>query len=760
MIEETEDTELQKQSALKELAQEIESKFNMDCSKRSRKEQEWIESERLVLGSMYKFLDRWSGGTPFSKEEDKNDHPEHNIVKPKLKIAKAALEMLQFGAGTDKNFHIKPKQLAEDLKNLLNQEQAVFGGQPHVDEQGQPVSIADLAQQKIQEDAESARKMDEEVFAQLLSSNYGKKVRDGFDSNLGYGTTVYHGPVNSVKCNKKKTQLQTSSGQTIWTSVYEEIPRPDFELLSVWQFYPDYRALCIEECEHATVVHVLSPKQFRQLHKRPGFIKDKIVEISKDEPVDNYYSAFKSSAARYNNDDYLNNKYVCLQWHGTVTKDQCGCMGIDPPFDNPFDLYRAEIWVCQGEIINASLEMLESDDELPFAVDVWEKDPSSLFGFGAILLRDPQRVVNKSYQAMLDNAGLAALPMWAWNEEMIDPIDGKPEIGPGKGFKMTTFGQDPSKAIAFFYVPANTEHLKNVLMTAKEFGNEESTIPLIAGGMQDPTMTDAGATGMAMVMQASTSLLSSKARQHDDNITKKIVTWFYEWNMQYSEKEEIKCDCEIDVQTSTAYLQKVLGQRDLERLCIEYAQNPELKFLLDGNELYRARLAGMNIPYDRIVYDNSKSEQLRQQAAEAQAQQPNPDQMKAESSLMTAQAKMKQVELEEQRLAFDADEGMKMAEMAHQEKMEQYRIREEEAETRHQESIDKKQVELLKIDQKDAHLEATLNQKRYVADSKHSTDKFMKGIDATQKAQQIRIEAENAKTKRQVANKPKPQGSK
>ena len=57
---------------------------------------------------------------------------------------------------------------------------------------------------------------------------------------------------------------------------------------------------------------------------------------------------------------------------------------------------------------------------------------SNFFGFGAILLRDAQRVVNKTYQMILDNTGLVALPQATINKEMVKPIDGKPEIAPGK----------------------------------------------------------------------------------------------------------------------------------------------------------------------------------------------------------------------------------------------------------------------------------------------------------------------------------------
>lgn len=737
------------------LAGMIEKDFNLDCTHRVRKEREWITSEQLLLGSTFKFLGKsLNTDQPYTDGQmaDRNrfdDKPEHNIVRSKLEIAKAQLEMLQFGAGSDKNFSIRAKDGAEDYDSLRNQPAYQPDGQTPITnpDTQQPMTIGELVSQANAKEASAAKQMDEEVFNQLSACGYGKKMREGFDDLTLYGTAIYRGPINNVKCNKIRKSLQTQDGKTVWITTYSETPSPDFEKINPWFFYPDHRALCIEEAERATVVRIMTAKSLRGLVKRDGFIQDQIVDLLKQKPTWQYYQSFRNRAADYDNNDYLKDKYVVLEWHGTVGMDDLKNLSIEPPYDNPLDLYRAEIWVCQGKVIYATLEMLEADDELPFAISVWEKDPSSFFGFGAVLLRDPQRVVNKTYQMILDNAGLVALPQFVVNKEMCDPIDGKPEIAPGKGW----LGKYPqTKAgdfLQFFTPPVAIQELSAMLEMVKQFGNEESLIPLIQGGLTDPQIGDAGATGMAMIMQASTSVLSSKARDWDDNVTKKVIAWFYEWNMQYSKKEEIKGDYDVDVQTSTAYLNKIMGQRDLERLCLEYSQNPELQDLLNVDELYRARLMQMNIPYDLIVKSKEEVDKIR--AEKAKNQQPNPDDIKAQASLIAAQAKEKEAENSAQQIQFDAQQGFEEAKMNHDEKIAQYKVRSEEVQAREMESQN-----AFAIQQEQLRQSAHSNTQKVLLDAakhddKSRNEKVKLGVNIAQTRQKLDLEQQKVDTSKE-----------
>lgn len=753
----------EEEEQLKLLATQIEGKFNTDAGQRQRKEGEWYWAERLMLGSMWRYWNRWStenSEDPFDiKDSDyvSQDKPEFNIVKPKIKIGQAQLEMLQFGAGTDKNFDIKAKKPVA-MDSLKASKAPVFypdGQSPMMNpETQQPMTVGELAMQQSQADDEKARKMDEECWSQMSGANYGVKIRQGFSDALWYGTAIYKGPFNNNKCKKVRYQTRGSDGRTLWVSAYTEEPAPDFERVNPWLFYPDHRALSIEEAEHASVVHIYTPTQLRQLTKQDGFRVNKIAELLKQPSRSNYYQAFRARAIQYNNSKFLDNKYVCLEWHGTVGKDHLQRLGIDPPYENPYDLYKAEIWVCQGEVIYASLEMLEADNCLPFAVTCWEPDPASIFGFGAILLRDAQRVVNMTYQMLLDNAGLCAMPQVGIDKESFKPEDGKPVLMPGKVWVKTENGQGQSvkDAIEFFYPENNIEMLSRVLNMAREFGEEESIIPLMAGGLDDPQVSDGGATGMALRLQSSTTVLSSKARQWDDNITKKVVSWFYEWNMQYSQKEDIKGDYDIDVQTSTAYLNKVIGQRDIERLSLQASQDPDMKILVDRTALLRAQLVGMNIPYDSIVRSPEQVKILQQQAAEAAAKNPDPQTMKGQADMINAQAHMQSVENDKAELEFKANQGLEEARMAHEQAQANYATRNNEATARAIESQADKDIAMMELAAKDKQAADKLYVDLNLSKEDKETSDFIAGVDIHQKQQKLDIEQQKVElTKEELA---------
>jgi len=748
---------------LNKLATKIEKLFDSDATKRRVKEDQWIEAERLILGSAAKSYSYFgTNDRPLSGQSQSinNRPPQFNIVRPKLRIAKAQLEMMQFGAGTDKNFEIIPTTNCECLKHQNNDMVVEHpdGGSVTDPATGQPLTYGEIAQQTLAKDYEAARLMDQEVWSQCVEADYGNKIRDGFDDMLLYGTVIYQGPFNNVATKKDRKQLTTSDGKSVWISVVNDRVKPDFKIVNPWMFFPDHRALSIKECEHATVVNILTAKDMRNLSKREGFFKDVIGELLKSPQTECYYENFRARASLYDNKDYTTGKYVALEFHGTFGKTELDEIGVEPPFDNPFDVYQGEVWVCNGKVIYVGLELLESCEDLPFATSTWVEDPASLFGYGAILLFDCQRVVDKTYKMVLDNAGLSALPQIGINQEIIKSQDGKNELAPGKAWIITEYGKTIADAIQFLVVPSNIDDLTKVLNMAREFGNEESIIPLIQGGLVDPSLSDASATNMSIVQKASTSVLSNKTREWDDFITKKIICWFYEWNMQYSDKEEIKGNFQIDVKTSTAYLNKAMQLKDIERLCLEITQNPELQDLIDPDQLYRARLSQMNLPHDRIVRDKDTVEKLRKAKAEAmkEQQQNNPDMLDAQSKLITAQARQQEVAVKQQQLEFDASQGMQQAQMSHQEHMANYTItRPEEARARMYEVDKQLEIEKLKMQSEQETHAAKIAANMHIQENKIKSHSLQSGMKQVNQQQNIALKKKELQLKAIEALKPK-----
>lgn len=756
--------EQEKAEEVKRLAKEIEAKFNDDATQRQRKESEWYWAERLMLGSMWRYWNRWStdnSDNPFEIKDNQplaDDHPEFNIVKPKIAIGKAQLEMMQFGAGTDKNFQIKARKPV-DVEKLKNNQSPVFqadGMTPMLGQDGQQMTIGQLAMEQSQNDDEKARLMDEIVWGQMQAIDYGRKMRQGLQDMLWYGSAVFKGPFNNSQSKKVRYRMQTPQGD-MWVSAYTEEAAPDFDRITPWLFYPDHRALSIDEAEHATVVHIYTATQLRQLTRREGFDPKTIKQLLKDGSSSNYYQAFRARAVQYDNSKFLDNKYVVLEWHGTVGKDDLGRLGIDPPYENPLDMYKAEIWVCQGEVIYASLEMLEADISLPFAVCSWESDPASMFGFGAIMLRDSQRVVNMVYKEILDNAGLSAGPMVVVDKDAIKPIDGKFTLTPQKVFYFTDqgTGRTAAEVIQFIDIPNNNDQLQVVLQMAREFGNEESMVPLIAGGLEDPQVGDTGATGIALRLQSSTTVLSSKARSWDDNVTKPVVGWFYEWNMQYSKRDDSKGDFDVDVQTSTAYLNKIIGQRDIERLMAMTTQDQELAMLVDRSELARSMLVGMNLPFDSIVRTNDMVDQLKAKQAEDAKNNPDPAMLKAQADITNAQAHMQSVQNDAGQLEFDKQQGALEAQMHHDEAIANFKTRNNEAVARAIDAKSKQEVALIQSAAKDAQATKKLMTDLHIAEQDRQTSEFISGVEAGQKQHKLKLEERNIQIKEKQANKPK-----
>ena len=79
---------------------------------------------------------------------------------------------------------------------------------------------------------------------------------------------------------------------------------------------------------------------------------------------------------------------------------------------------------ANDRVIKVSLNPMDSD-ERPYSVFNWEKDESSVFGFGVpYLMRNPQRVINAAWRMMMDNAGLSVADQLVINKELLSPADG------------------------------------------------------------------------------------------------------------------------------------------------------------------------------------------------------------------------------------------------------------------------------------------------------------------------------------------------
>lgn len=637
----------EKQRAMDGIADEVEKTLRTRMHQRSQKESEWTISRELYMGAL---------GVPitsrlFPSDDEKRDDAGRrklrlNIIKPKVKTAVSQMIAAQFGGG-EKNWSLLPSK------------------RPEIDTNVDP-SIA-------------VKRMEDIIEDQLEATDYVRETKLSMYDLAILGTAVMKGPINTGHLKKiwEQQQIVGDDGNPKIIRVPVMVPEyiPCVKHVDLWMFYPDMTVSRIEDAEDAIEVHPMSKRDMQRLQKHPGYFGDVIGQILAEGKKD-FIAQMQLPPYSFLNSELFKDKYLVAERHGRIERD-CLCkMGLDIPPEAegqpPVESFWAEVWVCNSRVIRIELSNLEATDCVPYAVDTWEDDPSSIFGFGLPLLNEhQQRVAEGMWDAIVENAKISSGPQAVIDKSLIEPNrDGRYYLEPWNVWTTKGFGIDVNQAIQFKEIPNQQQPLTNVLEMAKSFADEEAAIPLLAGGMEAPQMTS-GATGLALIAKAGTSVLHEKAQQWDDNITGRVIQWMYDWNMQYGDDESAKGDYEIDVRSTTSYLRQHMEIVNLEKLIAQTSQNPELQRIVKLDGASRALVSNMQLPSNNLVRNDEEVKQWEQEQQQKQQNQPqDPAILKTQVEMARIEVEKEKIALERERLAWEREQGQMRAQMEYQAKQE------------------------------------------------------------------------------------------
>lgn len=678
--------EQRRQEVETSLANCIETKFQERASRRGAKENQWLRSVALYYGSLSIDGTFSNRETPFQPTNNRR-RPDVNIVRAKCNVAIAQTISMQFGTGS-KNWDIEPAP-----NNVSAETWAASAG------------------------------MEEEIATQLDRSKWAFENRKAMWDRVVMGTGVMKGPVNTGVPVKAYEQL---AGSTVWAPSVSVDRSPSVVRINPWFFYPDETVQDSCYLEDTIEVHPMSAGDLRAYIKHDGFIGENVKKVLQEKPQEYYATNWRDFASLTDSNPYLfDNKYLVLEYHGPIKKEELATAGIAPTYESHDDCYYGEVWVCQGHILRVELENIEASFRVPYYMCPWERDLASVFGFGVpLMMEDAQRVVNQSWHMILDNSSLSSGPQVALHKHLIEPASGNWQLIPGNIWHLVDSQATVDQAIQFFNVPNVVGQLTPVLNMAAQFAEEESCIPLLSAGLQSPQIADT-ATGSAIMMQASTTLLDFMSEEWDDKITSPAITAMVDWNMQYNPKPEIKGNFAVDVRTSTEYKNKQLHIRDLEKLSVEATQNPELAKRVDFATLTRARLEMMSIPSKGIV---KSEEQVAQEEAQKQPE-PNPE-------ILKLQLDERELTLKEAELAFKAKQQQQVEAWDHEERMTANQARLVEAQARVAVANLERETELIKLAARDKETAMKLMNDQQIAKENNQTKAFVAGLQEARKAQE------------------------
>ena len=707
MEREAEKAQQEKLTILSGLAGDIESKFRERSGRRQTKEREWIESTRLHLGSLSTGKDYNTKLRPLDSISTSNK-PRHNLVKSKCDVAVAKSVSSQF-AGGDTNWNIAATPVPEGDPKLM-----------------------ELA----------AREMEKEIKDQLEEERYGYKCRLAMQDRVILGTGVLKGPAPSKDAKLFYTITQGPDGAPFPIPEYRILNRPVIDRVDPWMFFPDDTVSDIREASDTIQLHPMSKLQLAKLKKNPGFFPeaiDSLLESGAQEYTNGTFSEYASLTDAGQN--FLRNKYPVCEYHGPISMSQLGALGIEPSYEPLGEMYFGEVWACQGQVLRVELEAITGLYELPYMVCPWEKDPNSIFGFGLPqLIKDPQRIAQVTLDMILENASLSSGPIGIINKSFIEPFDGDWTLYPNKLFGTTDFTlSSVDQAMKFFNVPNLSADLFPILQFAREVAQEESTVPFL-GSMQSPSVGSDSATGLGILQQQETTVSDFKAEEWDDMVTEVLIRRMYHWNMQYNPKPNIIGDFDVDVKSSTEYRKSQLASRDLEKVSVEAAQNPELAKVINIDQLTRARLATMHIPDNGII--KTPEEVAADQEAAAQAPPPpDPVMLKHKSDMRALDVKEKELEFKQAQMQFEMQFQQRREEMNHAERMGANHMRELEVQARVNEAMAEREIELMKLAQKENSDKAWIMSELHNSQLQADSQKFQAGLDSQSKFREQALKA-------------------
>ena len=642
--------------------QGLQNDFDKQVGLKEEIEQRWLDDLRHYHG----VYDR---KTETQLADKKNNSKIFvNLTRAKCNTAESKWSDLVLPTD-DRNWGLKPTPVPT-LASALTDEtplRLVDGSKAVDPDTGEPHKVKDMAEQTMKEATKAASLMENEIDDQLVECKYNATCRDVIHDAVVIGTGIIKGPMIERRVNKAWVMQEDGN----WVMDMREEIKPSAEVVDPWNFFPDMSAVKWEDSERSYERHLLTKKGLRKLAKQPGFMARQINMVLSNAP--NARSAKLS---------YLNelreisgitaiqqdNRYEVLEYHGPIDKADliaCGAKRIN--IEDNLEEYEGVVWFCAGIVIKVGLNHMDSA-ELPYNILNWEKDDTSTFGFGVpYRMRAPQKVMNASWRMVLDNAGLSTGPQILINKSLVEPADGVWELSPRKIWWMNS--KDPKfradYAMQTFNIDSKQVELTNIFELAHRLADEETSVPQMQmgsmpGDTQQPAMLKT-LGGTALWMSSNNIMMRKAVKNFDDDITVPFLTRFYDWNMQFNEKAEIKGDFSIDARGTSVLLVREMQARNIMEFVNAAMVLPGGADELKVRGVLKNMAKGMQIAADDVMRSDDEAEVAEEEAKTNPPIDPETMKLQMQQAMQT-----EKLQFEAQKHQMDIQKDMAIAEAQRQ----------------------------------------------------------------------------------------------
>jgi len=443
----------------------------------------------------------------------------------------------------------------------------------------------------------AARRMEKLIHDQIDESNGSSEIRNALLESALLGTGIVKGPFNF---NKKLHKWDVGEdGERTYNPLEVRVPRIEF--VSCWDFYPDPSATTMDECEYIVHRHKMNRSQLRQLRHMPYFDEDAIreaIQMGANYVEKDYEYAIKDDNRA--EEDYQTN-FEVLEYWGIMDAEYAREVGIELS-DEIDDLDEVQInaWICGDKLLRAVINPF-TPYRIPYHAFPYERNPYNFFGIGiAENMDDSQQIMNGHARMAIDNLAMSGSLVFDVDESAL--VGGQSmEIYPGKIFRRQA-GM-PGQAIHGLKFPNTSQ--ENLMMFDKfrQLADEQTGIPSYSHGQTGVQSMTRTASGMSMLLGASSLNIKTVVKNLDDFLLKPLGESYFQWNMQFLEDElDVKGDLEIKATGTNSLMQKEVRSQRLT-MFLQTAQSPAIAPFVKISKLVSELAYSLDLDPEEILND-------------------------------------------------------------------------------------------------------------------------------------------------------------
>jgi hypothetical protein len=543
-----------------------------------------------------------------------------------------------------------------------------------------PADLSPEEQQILDQHAEAtkrAKAMQGEIADCFAECDFNAEARRSqFDRAL-FGTAVMMGPIVHARTGKKWTRMNDAKGEPIWKlEIVEELKPASFRI-DPTTFYPDPD--CGENVQNgrgAWRFERKTKKQIRALAKQPGYMSSQLLKVLGESPE--VGRALQTTLQQEERAPATGDAYEHWIYWGEAELEDLVRAGVLKPDATELDTVSVCIEMINSTIIRAYFNPLP-DGALPYDMVPWERIPGSVWGYGVpYLMRAQQRVINSAWRMLLDNAGVSAGPQIILREDAVTPADQDWTITSRKVWYASDQVDDVNKAFAVFNIDSHQQELANIIELAQKLAEAESAVPMDMN-QQGATPETLGA--LQLLMNSKNVVLRRLVKDLDDYLIKPHVRRYYDYLMEYSEREDIKGDYQVVALGASELVVRDIQNQAIVQL-LAMGSNPVYAVYINKQKIFEKALRAQHIEPSDIM--NTPAEVQAELQRQQQNQQPDPRlaaaEKRADADIQRthAQVQMNDATLETKKTIAQAELQVELESLRIQREIEMMRLAQKE----------------------------------------------------------------------------------